>query len=427
MGENLGGLLLTSVEALLPVFVIVAIGVYLVRKGVFDESSGRALSRTSTWVLVPSLLIVRMGGSLSPALIAEVWVLPVGGALVIALHFLIGRFVLTPIARPSKGFRPWFVYSMTFGNLAALPLIFITSLCKTGEIRKPGSGTEILSPDECVELGETYLFIFIIVPNMLLFVVGHMIEHVQRAAYKKQEMKIRLAEEGKRSVESDATRTEDTSREISGDENEGNELAVVTRPRKASEEYEEREFLDLYEWIVMLRITLTQPSVAASLVALFIALIGPLQSFFFDDNSFVTPFMNTVRLLATGVVAVLNFTIAIILGVKVRKTSWINLLGSSDEGVGISRRSLVVFTFGRMVLIPGVSYLIIFLIQDKLPNNQMLLIILYFLTSTPTANLCAIIAPTHEGEVISLGMIHQYVIGAITLPMWCFLALLFTS
>ncbi|GBG25397.1 Protein PIN-LIKES 3 [Hondaea fermentalgiana] len=319
---SVADLLWTSVKAIAPVFVVLASGAWLVRQGLLDERASGTLSWLAKWVYAPALLFVRLGGSVNRDLFAEVWVLTVMGVVILSLNLLMG-ILLLPIAKPAPQFRKWFVYSMTFPNIMSLPLVFTTAVCASGTIRKPlsmdQSGGEYLSPTECTERGELYLFIYI--------------------------------------------------------------LAII------------------------------------------VALIPPLQSFLFSDNSVATPFISVLRIFAPGLVSVITLALATLIGTKLVKTRYADLFGGDEATMGISRRTLLLFVLGRTVIIPGVLFFLMYLALDLFPKDQLLLVILFFECFVPTANMCALCAPPAQGQIISLGMVNQYLVGIFTMTMWCFVAL----
>mmetsp|Transcript_8773 Transcript_8773/g.25061 ORF Transcript_8773/g.25061 Transcript_8773/m.25061 type:complete len:146 (+) Transcript_8773:1-438(+) len=137
--------------------------------------------------------------------------------------------------------------------------------------------------------------------------------------------------------------------------------------------------------------------------------------------------MEAPRLFSMSLVPLVSVMLGASLGFKLLKTKRKDLFGGNIHAVGISRRTLVVMVLGRMVLMPAMYFVLIYLIEDYLPNDQLLVLVLIFENVVPSANMSVIIS-TQVGqldaaELLSLGMVHQYLLGIITLPLWCFAAL----
>mmetsp|Transcript_11593 Transcript_11593/g.22810 ORF Transcript_11593/g.22810 Transcript_11593/m.22810 type:complete len:513 (+) Transcript_11593:525-2063(+) len=498
-------LLWTSVKAILPVFLILACGVFGVRKGVFDQRTGAMLSWLVKFVFVPSLMFIRLGEGLSQELFAEVWILMVMGLVVLLINWVLGA-MLVPIAKPTRSFRVWFIYSMTFPNITALPLAFIGAVCAGSKIRRPARtailGTvegEFYTATECVEVGELYLFIYIIFPNVLIFAAPTMLNAFYKpepeavdqgiqdqfhsnedeiepqrseslsnpksqissgltdvddseANYGDVELALPAPEtqspEAKNkqipgsdlqnkdptcamadSGSSFSTSSEDIAHD--GSQNETREVQIESieqLPNQAVSEASGKETRNLGRiWGQILIDTVVQPAVSGQIIAIIISLIPPLQSFVFSSNSFATPFISVLRLFAPGLVSIITLALSIILGTKLLKTKYKDLWGGNEADTGFSKRTLLFFVLGRTIILPGIEFGLLYAALDIFPNDQMLLIILFFEAFVPTGNMCAICAPPAQGQIISLGMINQYLVGILTMTFWCFLTLSITT
>ncbi|GBG25244.1 Hypothetical Protein FCC1311_014612 [Hondaea fermentalgiana] len=484
MAVNIGELMWTSVKAILPVFLILGAGAWGVRKGIFDERSSATLSWLSKWVYAPSLVFVRLGQGLSQQLFREVWVLGVMGVIIIVLNFLLA-LVLVLVGKPTKEFRKWYIFALTFPNITALPLVFISAVCSEGNIRKPSYFTSSTNPDsvyftsdECVEQGQLYLFIYIIFPDIMMYATASVLTAVERANEKSAPAS---AADVTRKLEEQPAETDDfarvpvmeTRRQSEIENGETNELALPpaaraptpaqaqgsqapfepstsvaqeTLPRHCSKDERActspaagatatannledpdadapRTLRQKCKWPIILLKSVAQPPVLAMILAIIVGVIPSLQAWIFSENTPATPFVAVLEYFAPGLVSVVTLALALLIGNKMTKTRYSELLGGDEEAMGISRRTLFVFVFGRTIFIPGVTFALLYAAIDVFPQDQLLLIILFFEAFVPTANMCAICAPPKQGQIISLGQINQYIVGMISMTMWCFAGL----
>lgn len=574
-------LLWASVKAIVPIFCILGGGAFAVRHNWLDEKSTATLTWLTKYVYVPAIKFVRLGEGITVDVLRQIWVILVMGLIILAFNCLMG-FLLVPLAKPTRAFRKWFIFSMTFPNFTALPLAFITAVCAGSQIRKPATDivegeSEYYTSDECTTQGELYLFIYTIFPSILVFVTARVLTSTEDAeddnsndaleigaassqgggrdladveshfmledrsdngsgsttALQMQRFPPGNLDENSLPIGGDpqttyttydettqeyaspgaqtnvpplnhppaatnpmmrpqtslvrAALSEDSGRELheagsyrvagnignaSGSSPYGNtgladrielELppaATAERPQDSSEGSDRRQSSLSHKsehpsapgegatpeeiakgnvffsgfgkycnsrtgWAFFAAII--DPTVSSQIVAIIVALITPVQTFMFSSNSFATPFVNTLTLIEPGLVSVVTIALAILIGTKLKKTRWSEILGGDEDVMGISRRTLFVFVMGRTLIIPGISYVLLYISLDIFPDNQILLIILFFEMFVPTANMCALIAPPDQGQIISLGLINQYFVGILSMTMYCFFALYITD
>ncbi|GBG25243.1 Hypothetical Protein FCC1311_014602 [Hondaea fermentalgiana] len=486
---DVASLMWTSVKAILPVFILMGLGAWFVHKGILDAKAAGALSWLSKWLYSPSLVFVRLGQGFSQELFAEVGILMPMGVVILSINFILS-LLLVPVAKPTQAFRKWFVYSMTFSNITALPLVFISAVCTGGKIRRPANEIETLSLSgddqfyesaECIETGELYLVIYIAIPYVLLFMTAVLIKStgkspaVERAKDVASEVsdeestaEVNALEEGSRQTHAEndgvvrpqATSASDrmdsdivelalpapappssgqaaphVARETSVEAPSADEVVLSAKETKKDDAKKPPQPADSEEdtpeaapscgrkWAGIMYEVVMQPAVLSQIFGLIVGLNPKLQAFVFNTDSAAAPIVSVMRTLAPGLVSVVILALALLVGSKMTKTKYSELLGGDEERMGISRRTLFVFVFGRMLFIPAVSFSLLYLAIDLFPKNQMLLMILFFEVFVPTANMCAICAPPEQGQIISLGMINQYLVGILSMTMWCFLAL----
>jgi len=397
--------------------------------------------------------------------------------------------LLVPLARPTKSFRNWFVFAMTFPNITALPLAFNSAVCAASSIPKPDGSGEFYTTSECTEKGEVYLFIYTIIPTIMFFIAAALVKGEETevpvsttaeagAPFKKvQDIRLennQYVKDGHGPAIEDVTPTihtvhqQQTSEPMSdrahamhniSETNNGTaqeENVVVSASDTPTGDQVSRtpissaEFSNLPNTETTVHIeeggttidkkmsskkstwkrkgrlllgAMIDPVVSSQMIAIVIALITPLQTFVFSNNSFATPFVSTLRMIAPGLVSVVTIALSTLIGVKLTKTRWSEILGGDEETMGISRRTLAFFVFGRILIIPGACYAVLYLTFDLFPKDQLMMLILFYETFVPSANLTALLAPPEQGQIISLGMVNQYLVGIFTMTMYCFLAL----
>ncbi|GBG28756.1 Protein PIN-LIKES 3 [Hondaea fermentalgiana] len=499
---DVGDLMWTSAKAVLPVFFIMILGSWFVHKGLLDAKAAGALSWLAKYLYSPSLVFVRLGKSFSLEVFSRVGILMPMGVIVLMFNFIMG-VLMVPLAKPTRSFRKWFIFSITFQNSMGLPLIFITAVCAGGRIRRPE--TEIIeyslsgedqfyTATECTETGELYLVIYMAIPYVLVFIVAAVLKSSGRQAPLPAKPEATTLEDSSSVSEQDATtdrtaslssqardqgpaytagtssfvEAQEPSVELAlpapGDDqdqleaqqrnpaissNEGNtaetsfsisqantnakaqpfQSAAKPTEGNLTPEDEKREQdqssppSGFSKWGRIIYQAFAQPAVVAQIFGLMVGSLPKLQEFMFNTNSVAAPFVNVLTTIAPGLVSVVTLALSLMIGVKMTKTKYSDLLGGNVEKTGISRRTLFVLIFGRMVILPGILFLVLYLCIDLFPKDQLLLMLLFFESFVPTANMCAICAPPEQGAILSLAMINQYLIGVLTMTMWCFIGL----
>mmetsp|Transcript_45154 Transcript_45154/g.72332 ORF Transcript_45154/g.72332 Transcript_45154/m.72332 type:complete len:416 (+) Transcript_45154:375-1622(+) len=405
-----------SFSSILPVFLIILIGVVCVKYEVLDTAGIKTLSRLLKWVIIPSMFFVRLGGGISIDLLKEVWMVVVAAVSSTLLNMLLSFFVLAPLAAPDPSFRPWFHISMTFPNLVALPLMFTYSLCRQASLKHNvqldingtrSSEDVVYAKEECVDRAELLIFIYAIIPTLALFTISHL-----ASLRKGHTPKLIKASDEEKQADSVLSLANDTQEDIE---------------EKSSEEAPPRPYV--FAVLAGVGSIILEPTILSQIVSISIGLIAPLQRFLFDTDSYAAPLVNVAFILAPGLVPIINLCLAGSVGVKLQKVGLLDILRGRTTGLGISVRTLTWLTLGRMVVLPGVSYMILYFINEYLPQDDLLRLLLHFETIVPTANMVVIVSQISHGggenaEIISLSIVFQYLIGIVTLPIWTLIALL---
>ncbi|GBG33029.1 Cytochrome P450 CYP12A2 [Hondaea fermentalgiana] len=479
---TVGKLILTSVQAVLPVFLLMGVGGWFVRREMLDQKSAQTLSFLVTRLFAPALYIVRLGGGLSQELFAEVWVMTVMGAVIIAISAVMG-IVLTWVARPTPYFRKYFVLAATFTNYSALPLAFLQAFCASGTIRKPErlqvEGESVyMDAETCQELGEVYLFLYTIIPSILTFACANIASASDKERERKiaaaaaaataaaaaaaaaapgSDLDVRLSRENKDGthhptgktpnnnasvpVEQAASGTSYTSHEMEDGVVElalppSSEVYDESAPRSTSHQSADAHSSSETSQApsnkglsipLLLLQTLKLPAVSAQLLGIFIAMIPPLQSFLMGDDTAASPFVGMLRLLAPGTVPAVVLALANMMGLKLVETRCSDLLGGDEDVMGISKRTMFWLVAGRMIIMPIVGFALLYAAIDLFPKDQILLLILFTELAMPTASLVPLTSPIVPAKVVSLSLINQFVIGLFTLTIFTFLALTITT
>jgi len=145
----------TTVSAILKLFLISLGGYGIVRFGIFKKESINDLARLILYLLVPSLLFVKMFGRFNVQLLRELAVIPVASLLLTMLAGFLalggGLFLRIPAEK-----RNVFFASVLFGNSGYIPIPLVLALF----------------PGEKGDLAVLYISLFLLVFSPMLWTLG---------------------------------------------------------------------------------------------------------------------------------------------------------------------------------------------------------------------------------------------------------------
>lgn len=123
----------TSFFCVLRVFLICLAGVWLVRSGVLNSDFRRGLSKLVTVVMLPCLLVTKIGGGVQGDTLRQLLFLPGTAFVYIACGWLIGGLLLL-LVRPPAEHRRLVLASCAFGNSGYIPYPVIGAIAATAPL-----------------------------------------------------------------------------------------------------------------------------------------------------------------------------------------------------------------------------------------------------------------------------------------------------
>ena len=165
-------------------------------------------------------------------------------------------------------------------------------------------------------------------------------------------------------------------------------------------------------------------------VGLLVGLIAPLQEALFAPGAPLLPIGTALSMLSEGAVPMVNLMLAFSLGHKLRALkSWRELLGST--AAGISPRTMVTLTLGRMVLTPLCHGAVLYGLLGVLPQSRLLRVIVFVEMAPPTASMVVVLShlanKPRSAQLVAWASIPQYLLGIVTLTLVIAFALAVTE
>lgn len=174
-----------------------------------------------------------------------------------------------------------------------------------------------------------------------------------------------------------------------------------------------------------------RPPILSQLLGTLVGLVRPLQIAFFAQESVLRPVTLSISIFSDAATAVTNLSMSCGLGLKLTQIEKKHLFGGDPEG--ISRRATFGFVFTKMIFVPGILFGITYGLQINgvLPQDRLLLFVLYMQAMTPSANMVVVIAQVlgnvPASGALSLLVLAQYLVALPSMLMWMSLAFHLTS
>ena len=142
------------------------------------------------------------------------------------------------------------------------------------------------------------------------------------------------------------------------------------------------------------------------------------------------PIGTALSMLSEGAVPMVNLMLAFSLGHKLRALkSWRELLGST--AAGISPRTMITLTLGRMVLTPLCHGAVLYGLLGVLPQSRLLRVIVFVEMAPPTASMVVVLShlanKPRSAQLVAWASIPQYLLGIVTLTLVIAFALAVTE
>mmetsp|Transcript_21092 Transcript_21092/g.41374 ORF Transcript_21092/g.41374 Transcript_21092/m.41374 type:complete len:516 (+) Transcript_21092:178-1725(+) len=144
-----------TLRAVATVCAVQVFGIALVRAGIITRPTVRVLSKLVQEFFLPASVFIRIGSILTLELLRSMWMLPLVYICMVFVNVIFARLVLLPFSGSPKWFRPWFVLTVSFPNMVAIPLIFVREFCTMLTFEADGKPMTV---EECTAQGELFLF-----------------------------------------------------------------------------------------------------------------------------------------------------------------------------------------------------------------------------------------------------------------------------
>ena len=433
---SFGALLLTSFKAIASLFLQYLIGATVAWFGIVKESDLRGFGAAMNYVFVPLLSIVALGRGMTVDLfVRDGWVLALIGFLSMFEFAAIG-LLLRFVAKPSPSFRRPFVVATALPNVVAIPLSVTQSLCEMGafdaEFGAPGStlGAEFGRP-ECVLRSRALVFMYICFNsfNVWITAFGYLAADASEATEAPAPAPASTTDVPTAPPTAEVAPEPSPTPLVSGAVRKASlrhisvDVGAVgraqSRPRAVA-------LLAAKRCLALFR----RPPVIGMFVGLLVGLVAPLQEALFAPGAPLLPIGTALSMLSEGAVPMVNLMLAFSLGHKLRALkSWRELLGST--AAGISPRTMITLTLGRMVLTPLCHGAVLYGLLGVLPQSRLLRVIVFVEMAPPTASMVVVLShlanKPRSAQLVAWASIPQYLLGIVTLTLVIAFALAVTE
>lgn len=160
---------LASVESSVSVIAILGFGYYCRTKNIVTDAGEAFVSKLSTRIFLPALLITEMGPHMTIESITQYWPLLLAPMLVLLLTYVIGHY----IGHNLLGFPDYITAGVMFNNTTSLPLLMLKALGTTGalDVLVPNGG----KLEDVVKKASAYVLLVSIVHTIARFSLGPII------------------------------------------------------------------------------------------------------------------------------------------------------------------------------------------------------------------------------------------------------------
>ena len=430
---------LVAFKAVLKVFIIGAVGCVARRRGLLDAPTCKAMAKLNGTILLPCLLFVALGKSVTIAQLRNVWILPISACVNIALGWTMGA-VLVRLLRVPAAFRGPAVAASAFGNSLALPVVLIVAVVRSGEV-----GHLVFTEEDEAE-AMLYLGAYMTTLTILMWTLGPMLyahddddDQSERCEIVEDDSSAVILQmtsreqDGKRRDEGNARERRTRGSDDPRDEATGHaSVAVVREPASstaktsASSDGVERSdssgSTSATGRIIRALAPAANANVAASIVGICVGLIGPVRRAMFEPEGALYPAQDCAAILAGAAIP----QVILILGAS---------LANGPDHALCSRRVAVAVGLVRLALIPAVNIGLFLALRAAMPASSVPSSPAFWLTflvegATPTANNMMLQAQMYGSKAAAGGvgacLFYQYVMAPVLLTgtMSLFLAII---
>ncbi|WBW71475.1 auxin family transmembrane transporter [Schizosaccharomyces osmophilus] len=376
------GLLKPILESDLGVIVIALGGFILAKKGFLSREAQKTISNLNVYFFTPCLVFEKVGNGLNLKMLIDLSLLPLFYVVITTISILVS-YIMARMFGLSRRQRNFATACIAFQNSNSLPLALVTSLANTVESLKwdkiPDDNAE-----KVASRGIMYLLIFSQLGQALRWSYGYRIllspnqpdddedyDHLwdRRSAHEEEIENLLTPNE-----------REDISH-LNLPSSSG-----LSQSENAQVAAEDAEFRDSkFKKAVVLLLDFFSPPLYSLFVALFIAVIPPLQRFFFEPGSFVESSVTSgIRMVGDVAVPLILVVLGASLATDITKTE-----GSEQPTKVNDTRVLAVSLLGRMVVVPMVILpafsLLSYFSKISTVDDPVFVVVIFLLVGSPTA------------------------------------------
>ncbi|EPY50985.1 auxin family transmembrane transporter [Schizosaccharomyces cryophilus OY26] len=391
------GLLKPILESDLGVIVIALGGFILAKKGFLSRESQKAISNLNVYFFTPCLVFEKVGNGLNLKMLIDLSLLPVFYVIITAVSIIVS-YAMARIFRLSRRQRNFATACITFQNSNSLPLALVTSLANTVENLKWDK-----IPDDTAEKvasrGIMYLLIFSQLGQALRWSYGYriLLSPIQPDDSEDHDRVRVHGNPSEEEIESLLTpnEREDISQldlpSSSGLSHPGG-ISPTNNKNNYSENAVTQETTQGIEFknsklkkAIILLLDFFSPPLYSLFIALFIAVVPPLQRFFFEEGSFVEASITSgIRMVGDVAVPLILVVLGASLATDIGKTE-----GPEQPGKVNDKRVLIVSLLGRMVVVPMVILpafsLLSYFSEISTVDDPVFVVVIFLLVGSPTA------------------------------------------
>lgn len=357
---NVWSLLRPIIESDLEVIVIALGGYVLAKKGFLPRDAQKVISSLNVYFFTPCLVFEKVGNGLNLKMLIDLSLLPVFYVIISAASILIS-FLLAKLFRLTPRQRNFATACITFQNSNSLPLALVSSLATTVKDllwdKIPDD-----TPDKVASRGIMYLLIFSQLGQALRWSYGYRI----LLSPNQPEDPLPI---GNRSWSHSDVNEEEiqnllaSSANVDGVQNsvQANEGSTVQTDSSAISKNDNVQVETSNEEVggfgaasskiskfIVLLLDFFSPPLYSLFIALFIAVVPPLQRFFFEEGSFVEGSITSgIRMAGQVAVPMILVVLGASLATDISKTEPTQEVRKNND-----TRVIIVCLLGRMVVVP---------------------------------------------------------------------------
>ena len=382
--------------------------------GMISEVDLRGYGPAMGKIFTPCLTISALGRGLSFDLCFRQggWVLSVIGFVSSLLYTPIG-FALRRLARPEPEFARAFVVMCCIPNIVAIPITVSDFLCQQGafdaEFMTAGAELDAVRL-RCTERARAYVFLYIALDSINTFIIAF--------SY------LALGPTAAPPIAAAAAAVEVKTVEITdeAEQSKGSSTAPSSPPPSPPPSLPEQDIPPasrLCSKVAALMRKPGTPIILSMTVGVIIGLTEPLQTALFGAGGSPLALLGFgLSQIGSAAVPLLNMMVSVSLGHKLKSLSrWSDIFGSA--ALGLSPRTLVTLTAGRMIIIPALVSIVLVLLQPYLPESRLLRVMLFLEAAPPTASmvvLLCVLSKKHKlGQLVAFALVPQYLVAIISL------------